>query len=209
MRPAGREFDMPAVRAPNPGLLDEEQVQPPNNPVELFVGKLRQCCVVFDFLDPTSDLRGKEVKESTLIELIDFITTGRTGVLTEETYPEIIRMVLFLGEMEAILMVVEPEQFVVIMEPLFKQIARSVSSSHFQVAERALSYWNSEHLLSLMEENNKVIMPIMFPALYRISKEHWNQTIIAYVYNVLRTFMEMNPRLFDELTSSYKAERQR
>ena len=61
--------------------------------------------------------------------------------------------------------------------------------------------------MSLIEENNLVIMPIMFPALYRISKEHWNQTIVALVYNVRETFMEMNSRLVDDLTASYKAER--
>ena len=77
----------------------------------------------------------------------------------------------------------------------------------FQVAERALYFWNNEYIMSLIEENNQVIMPIMFPALYRISKEHWNQTIVALVYNVLKTFMEMNSRLFDDLTASYKAER--
>lgn len=49
----------------------------------------------------------------------------------------------------------------------------------------------------------------MFPALYRISKEHWNQTIVALVYNVLKTFMEMNGKLFDELTANYKLERQK
>lgn len=79
----------------------------------------------------------------------------------------------------------------------------------FQVAERALYFWNNEYIMSLMEENNHIIMPIMFPALYRISKEHWNQTIVALVYNVLKTFMEMNSKLFDELTSSYKADRQK
>ena len=75
------------------------------------------------------------------------------------------------------------------------------------MAERALYFWNNEYIMSLIEENNQVIMPIMFPALYRISKEHWNQTIVALVYNVLKTFMEMNSRLFDDLTASYKAER--
>jgi len=76
-------------------------------------------------------------------------------------------------------------------------------------AERALYFWNNEYIMSLIEENNQVIMPIMFPALYRISKEHWNQTIVALVYNVLKTFMEMNSRLFDDLTASYKADRQK
>lgn len=375
---------------------------------DLFVRKLRQCCVGFDFLDPVADLKGKETKRSTLNELVDYITAGR-GVLTEPVYPEIIRMiacnlfrtlppsdnpdfdpeeddptleaswphlqlvyefflrflespdfqpaigkkvidqkfvlqllelfdsedprerdflktvlhriygkflglrafirkqinniflrfiyetehfngvgelleilgsiingfalplkaehkqflikvliplhkakclslyhaqlaycvvqflekdptltepvikgllkiwpktcsqkeVMFLGEIEEILDVIEPNQFVKVQEPLFKQISKCVSSPHFQVAERALYFWNNEYIMSLIEENSNVILPIMFPALYRISKEHWNQTIVALVYNVLKTFMEMNSKLFDELTASYKSERQR
>ncbi|CAO1428523.1 unnamed protein product [Diamesa hyperborea] len=116
---------------------------------------------------------------------------------------------MFLGEIEEILDVIEPPQFTKIQEQLFRQIAKCVSSPHFQVAERALYFWNNEYAMSLIEDNNSVIMPIMFPALYRISKEHWNQTIVALVYNVLKTFMEMNSKLFDELTASYKAERQK
>ena len=77
------------------------------------------------------------------------------------------------------------------------------------MAERALYYWNNEYIMSMIEENSNVILPIMFPALYRISKEHWNQTIVALVYSVLKTFMELNPRLFDELTANYKNERQK
>lgn len=78
-----------------------------------------------------------------------------------------------------------------------------------QVAERALYFWNNEYILSLIEDCSAQVMPIMFPALYRISKEHWNQTIVALVYNVLKTFMEMNGKLFDELTANYKLERQK
>lgn len=40
---------------------------------------------------------------------------------------------MFLGEIEEILDVTEPSQFVKIQEPLFKQMARCVSSPHFQV----------------------------------------------------------------------------
>jgi len=65
---------------------------PPQERQELFVKKIHQCCNMFDFLDPVSDLRGKEVKRSTLNELVDYITTEK-GVLTEPVYPEIIRMV--------------------------------------------------------------------------------------------------------------------
>lgn len=117
--------------------------------------------------------------------------------------------VMFLGEVEEILDIIEPEQFRKIIDPLFKQLAKCVSSPHFQVAERALYFWNNEYILSLMEDASAQIMPIMFPPLYRISKEHWNPTIVALVYNVLKTFMEMNGRLFDELTANYKLERQK
>jgi len=40
---------------------------------------------------------------------------------------------MFLGEIEEILDVIEPTQFVKIQEHLFRQIARCVSSPHFQV----------------------------------------------------------------------------
>ncbi|KAK7907694.1 hypothetical protein WMY93_016306 [Mugilogobius chulae] len=117
--------------------------------------------------------------------------------------------VMFLGEIEEILDVIEPTQFKMVQEPLFKQISKCVANPHFQVAERALYFWNNEYILSLIEENSDKILPIMFGSLYRISKEHWNQTIVALVYNVLKTLMEMNGPLFDELTTSYKTDRQR
>ncbi|MFT7810746.1 serine/threonine-protein phosphatase 2A 56 kDa regulatory subunit alpha isoform [Arapaima gigas] len=117
--------------------------------------------------------------------------------------------VMFLGETEEILDVIEPTQFKKVQEPLFKQIAKCVANPHFQVAERALYFWNNEYILSLIEDNIDKILPIMFGNLYRISKEHWNPTIVALIYNVLKTLMEMNSTLFDELTASYKAERQR
>jgi len=117
--------------------------------------------------------------------------------------------VMFLGEMEEILDIIDPAQFIKIQEPLFRQLAKCVSSPHFQVAERALYFWNNEYVVGLIEENTEVILPIMFDALYRISKEHWNKTIVALVYNVLKTMMQMNCKLFDELTSSYKSDKQK
>lgn len=47
--------------------------------------------------------------------------------------------VMFLGELEEILDVIEPTQFVKIQEPLFKQISRCVSSPHFQVSDEYLN----------------------------------------------------------------------
>ncbi|XP_063387271.1 serine/threonine-protein phosphatase 2A 56 kDa regulatory subunit gamma isoform isoform X1 [Cydia fagiglandana] len=115
--------------------------------------------------------------------------------------------VMFLNEMEEILDVIEPAEFQKIMDPLFRQLAKCVSSPHFQVAERALYYWNNEYIMSLISDNAHHILPIMFPSLYRNTKSHWNKTIHGLVYNALKLFMEMNQKLFDECTQQYKQEK--
>ncbi|KAM6139551.1 serine/threonine-protein phosphatase 2A 56 kDa regulatory subunit alpha isoform 2-T2 [Phoenicopterus ruber ruber] len=103
------------------------------------------------------------------------------------------------------------EKDTTLTEPVIRGLLKfwPKTCSQKEVAERALYFWNNEYILSLIEENIDKILPIMFGSLYKISKEHWNPTIVALVYNVLKTLMEMNGKLFDELTSSYKAERQR
>jgi len=68
----------------------------PTEHEDLFIKKLRQCCVAFNFLEHMEDLKGKEIKRAALNELVDFITANR-GALTEPVYPEIIQMVSLRG----------------------------------------------------------------------------------------------------------------
>ncbi|TFK55149.1 protein phosphatase 2A regulatory B subunit [Heliocybe sulcata] len=112
--------------------------------------------------------------------------------------------VMYLNEVDEILDVIDPAEFQKVMVPLFTQIARCINSQHFQVAERALSYWHNEYIVNLMSDNLSVILPIVFPALYQNSKSHWNRTIHGMVYNALKFFMEVNPELFDETMHQYK-----
>lgn len=116
--------------------------------------------------------------------------------------------VMYLNELEEILDVIEPAEFQKIMKPLFKQLSKCVSSPHFQVAERALYFWNNEYILSLISENVTEILPIMFASLYR-TKQHWNKTIHGLIYNALKLFMEMNQKLFDSCTQRFKIELQK
>ena len=100
---------------------------------------------------------------------------------------------MFLNELEEILDVIEHSEFSKVMNQLFNQLARCVSSPHFQVvkcqkscsltlfepfkfkiisllvylgkkinfdifqvAERALYYWNNEYFISLVQDHTKV-----------------------------------------------------
>lgn len=61
---------------------------------DLFIRKLQQCCVVFDFGDTLADIHSKEIKRTCLNELMEYVTVTR-GVLNENTYNDIIQMVCF------------------------------------------------------------------------------------------------------------------
>lgn len=70
---------------------------PPAEQEKLFIQKLRQCCVLFDFVsDPLSDLKWKEVKRAALSEMVEYITHNR-NVITEPIYPEVVHMVSYLN----------------------------------------------------------------------------------------------------------------
>ncbi|XP_011503601.1 PREDICTED: serine/threonine-protein phosphatase 2A 56 kDa regulatory subunit gamma isoform-like isoform X1 [Ceratosolen solmsi marchali] len=117
--------------------------------------------------------------------------------------------VMFLNELEEILDVIEPAEFQKVMDPLFRQLARCISSSHFQVAERALYYWNNEYIMSLISDNYLIILPIIYPALYKNSRNHWNKTIHGLIYNALKLFMEMNQKVFEEYIQQHQQDRQK
>ncbi|KAL1566019.1 serine/threonine protein phosphatase 2A 57 kDa regulatory subunit B' beta isoform-like [Salvia divinorum] len=112
--------------------------------------------------------------------------------------------VLFLGELEEVLEKTNTVEFQRCMVPLFRQIARSMKSTHFQVAERALFLWNNDHIVELIAQNRSVILPIIFEALQKNTQYHWNQAVHGLSLNVRKTFMELDGDLFEECRKQYK-----
>ncbi|KAJ0094103.1 hypothetical protein Patl1_16848 [Pistacia atlantica] len=107
--------------------------------------------------------------------------------------------VMFLNELEEVLEATQPPEFQRCMVPLFQRIARCLNSLHFQVvAERALFLWNNDHIENLIIQNRKVILPIIFPALEKNAKNHWNQAVHSLTLNVRKIFYDIDPELFKE-----------
>ncbi|CAN1321786.1 Serine/threonine protein phosphatase 2A 57 kDa regulatory subunit B' theta isoform [Linum perenne] len=112
--------------------------------------------------------------------------------------------VLFLSELEEVLEATQPAEFQRCMVPLFRQISRCLSSSHFQVAERALFLWNNDHIEHLIKQNRKIILPIIFPSLERNVRRHWNQAVQSLTLNVRKIFSDADPELFDECLAKFQ-----
>ncbi|GMJ08210.1 hypothetical protein like AT3G26020 [Hibiscus trionum] len=106
--------------------------------------------------------------------------------------------IMFLNELEEVLEATQPTEFQRCMIPLFHQIARCLNSLHFQVAERALFFWNNDYIENLIIQNRKVILPIIFPALEKNARNHWNQAVHSLTLNVRKIFYDLDPDLFKE-----------
>lgn len=72
------------------------------------------------------------------------------------------------------------------------------------MAERALFLWNNEHIENLIKQNIAVILPIIFPALERNSKSHWNQAVQSLTLNVRKLLSDHDPNLFAECLKKFE-----
>jgi len=111
--------------------------------------------------------------------------------------------VMFLSELEELLELTQPEEFKIVLVPLFRVLKRSFGSSHFQVAERALFYWHNEYISGLIADYRAEVLPIIYPVLHANSKKHWNPTVKDLTVNVLKIFMEIDQTLVERCSNVY------
>jgi len=130
------------------------------------------------------------------------------GLLTFWPLQSSAKELLFLNELDEILELTPMEIVGELSTPLFTQIARSITSPHFQVAERSLFLWNNDTIASYTNENRRQILPILYPGLNKNSKHHWNQPVHTLTSNVLRMFMELDNDLFENVRDECEDEQE-
>ncbi|KAL4856778.1 Serine/threonine protein phosphatase 2A regulatory subunit B' eta isoform [Chlorella vulgaris] len=105
--------------------------------------------------------------------------------------------VLFLGELEEVLELTQAEEFARVQGPLFRQISRCLTSSHFQVAERSLFLWNNEYIVQLVAQHRETVLPLVIGALEHNAKHHWNPAVHSLTLNVRKMFQEIDAQLYE------------
>lgn len=113
-----------------------------------------------------------------------------------------VKEVLFLTEIEEILDIAGPEEFSKCRDALFLRLSACIRSSHFQVAERALTLWSgNEYVLRLLASdptNLRAVLPTVLSALEEASKRHWNRNVQALALAATTTLMQLDPVLYEE-----------
>ena len=57
---------------------------------DALIAKVQQCKRVFDFSDATLDVRNKEIKRSALYDIVDYLLTQKSRVVTERVIREVV-----------------------------------------------------------------------------------------------------------------------
>lgn len=64
--------------------------------------------------------------------------------------------------------------------------------------------WNSDHIENLIKQNIKVILAIIFPALEKNARNHWNQAVHSLTLNVRKIFCDLDPELLEECLTQFE-----
>lgn len=117
------------------------------------------------------------------------------------------KAVLCLGELEEVLELTRPAQFAAVLPQLFRQVSACIESPHFQIAERALFFWNNEYIVNLIVHHRERVVPFVFGALQRNAEDHWNPNVRSLSYNVQKLLAEMDNSLYQRAAALYIAEK--
>jgi len=56
----------------------------------------------------------------------------------------------------------------------------------------------------MISDNIALILPILYPSLFEMSKSHWNQQIVQLTQSVLRYLHDVNRTLYDEVAAKHR-----
>lgn len=112
--------------------------------------------------------------------------------------------VLLLMEMEEILEVMGEDEVECMIPMVFNRLGRCIESPQFQVAERALFYWNNDIIMDMFSAYREALMAAVVGPLLNNTKSHWNRNVLLLSENVVLTLKELDADLFEDARIAYE-----
>jgi serine/threonine-protein phosphatase 2A regulatory subunit B' len=103
---------------------------------------------------------------------------------------------LFIQELEEVLELTTPGELRLFAKIVVKKLATLLTSSNFQIAERALFVWNNEAVNEVLASIKDIVYPVLVPVLLENAKRHWNGSVHAFTCNLLKLLNEQDPGLY-------------
>ena len=130
------------------------------------------------------------------------------GLLKYWPFANYIKETLFLAELMDILEVccdypkLEP-----LVPKIFKRIIKCISSSHLQVADRTMCFFENEFFLNILRHFKVIVFPILVPIIAHLSQNHWHKLIqdsLTALRNIIRDIdIKLYEKYANEKDSKY------
>lgn len=128
-----------------------------------------------------------------------------TAILRYWPVPLNSKQVLFLNGLEEVLMLTQSSEFHRMQEALSRRLATCITCPHSSVAERALFFWNNDHIVTLINQHRQDVFPVIVSALHKNSNQHWSIEVCEHTSHILQILREVDPQLFGECSAKHRA----
>ncbi|XP_047331818.1 serine/threonine protein phosphatase 2A 59 kDa regulatory subunit B' eta isoform-like [Impatiens glandulifera] len=120
------------------------------------------------------------------------------GILRHWSTTNCPKEVLLIGEIEALVEILKPEEYTKVAVPLCTQIIKCLNNLNTHVAERALYLWNNEQFWKMVWEQVEEVFPMIVEAVERNLDRHWSSSVRQLTQNVKIMLEETEPELYSK-----------
>lgn len=111
---------------------------------------------------------------------------------------------LFIDEVTQMLDETIPQSLNQNICDLLSCVSIAAESPCMTLADKALNFMLNNRIQNIIVENPVPLLRIVFPALFRVAREHWQRNVQVTSLNVMNTLMELNPQAFRQVAEEFK-----
>ncbi|KAK6916226.1 Protein phosphatase 2A, regulatory B subunit, B56 [Dillenia turbinata] len=131
--------------------------------------------------------------------------TALRGILKYWPMSNCQKEVLFIGELEELVDIVDPEQYKKLALPICTQITKCFNSWNSQVAERGLYIWNNEAFVQMALQAKEEVFPLVVEGMEKNLNWHWSRSVRQLTENAKEMLEEMEPVLYAKCLQELEA----
>ena len=111
---------------------------------------------------------------------------------------------LFINEVTQMLEVTNTDCLNENIRDLLSCIAIAAESLGMNLANKALNFMLNNRIQNIIAGNPEPLLNIIFPALFRVARGHWEKSVQLKALTVMNTLMELNPSVFRKVAEEFK-----
>lgn len=119
------------------------------------------------------------------------------GILKFWPFANFFKETLFLQELPEILEFCDVEKLKTLVPKLFKRIAKCISGSHLQVADRAMCLFESESFIQIIKHYKQTTFNMLVPIIAKLADNHWHKMLQESLTALKEILHKIDPIAYD------------